>query len=154
MKEEIKTVEKLTNKLLSLMGISAKAEVEEDTENEAVLVDIQTEDEAGLLIGNRGETIRSLQAILGMMYKQKTGEWQRIVVNVADWREKQENRLRDLAMQAADTARNTGEPQPLYNLNPSQRRTVHMILAEEDGVITQSYGEGEDRYLVVEIKEE
>jgi len=104
-------VKKVAEKLLKLMGTSAKISVSEDEENEAILIDLDTEEEAGLLIGVRGETLSSLQTIIGMIVRQKTGEWFRVLVNISDWRERQRERLESLARQAADRARDTGEPQ-------------------------------------------
>lgn len=151
---DIEFVKKTANKILSLMGTNAEANVAEDKENEAYIVDIDTEEEAGLLIGKKGETINALQMILGMIYRQKNQEWKRIMVNVADWRSKQEDRLNDMAVQAAERARETGQPQHLYNLTPSQRRIIHLNLSEVEDIETESAGEGRDRYLVVKPKEE
>jgi len=145
-------LQETTDSLLALMGTEAKASVSEDKENDAFVVNIDAKDESGLLIGKRGETINSLQMVLGMIFRQKTGEWKRILVNIADWRDKQETRLKDLALQAAQRVRETGEEQQLYNLSPGQRRTIHLFLAEEEGVKTESMGEGSDRYLVVKPK--
>ena len=84
-----------------------------------------------------------------MIVQKKLGEWIRVVVDVGDWREKQEQRVKDLAYQIVEKAIETGQPQPIYNLTPSQRRVVHMALADNKDVLTESEGEGEDRYLVV-----
>lgn len=151
-KKTIDTVKELAEELFSLMGVEVDFEVSKDKKNNAVFVDIDAGDETGLLIGHRGETIASIQAAFGMMTRQKTGDFVRIVVNVGDWREKQEDQLRNLAIQAAQRARETGESQPLYNLNSAQRRIIHMILAEADDIETESHGEGQDRYLVVNLK--
>lgn len=151
-KDNVKLVRGMANQLLDLLGTKAKAKVSEDKENEAVKVDIETEEEAGLLIGNRGETLTSIQSVLGSMVRTETGEWQRIVVNVADWREREEKRLRELAKQTAERAKATGEPQPLYNLTPTQRRIVHLELAEDAEIETESQGEGRERFLVVKPK--
>lgn len=151
--ELVLTVESLANELLSLMGTDARATVYEDKENEAIRVDILTEDETGLLIGRRGETLNSLQAILGMMVKQKTGKWTRVIVNIGDWREKQEGYLRNLAKETAQKAKETGQEQPLYNLSPGQRRIIHLELSNDPEVESLSYGEGEERYLVIKPKE-
>ena len=113
------------------------------------MVDIDAKEETGLLIGRRGETLNSIQTILGIMARQKTGEWARIIVNVGDWREKQESHLKELADQAALRAKETGQPQPIYNLSASQRRVIHLALAEDPEVETISEGEGEERYLIV-----
>lgn len=148
----VKTAQELTNKLFSLMGTKAKAKVSHDKENNAVSINIKTEDETGLLIGNRGETVNAIQVALGMMLRNELGGWVRVLVNIGDWREKQEQQLKDLAMQAAERARETGEPQTLYNLSPAQRRIVHMVLSEEKDLETESFGEEEERYLVVKPK--
>ncbi len=144
--------EELANKLLALMSTAASATVSEDKENAVYKVDIKSEDETGLLIGRRGETLIAIQTVLSMMVKEKTGEWVRIVVNVGDYREKQEDYLGSLAKQAAERAKETGEPQALYNLPADQRRLIHMALSEDPDVTTESQGEGEERYLVVKPK--
>lgn len=144
--------EKMANKLLSLMETKAQAKVSEDKKNEAVRVDIETEEETGLLIGRHGETIEAIQSLLGMMLKKKTGDWVRVIVDVGGWREKQEDKLRDLANQTAERAKETGEGQPLYNLSPAQRRIIHLTLADDPDIETESAGEGEERYLIIRPK--
>ncbi len=151
-KDKLEIVNDTANKLLDLMGSKAKAEVAYDTENEFYAVEIKTEEEVGLLIGRHGETLGAIETALAMILKQKTGEWVRVIVNVGDWRKKQEEYLGDLATQAADRAKETKEPQPIYNLTPAQRRTIHMVLAKNKDVTTESVGEGEERYLVVKPK--
>lgn len=150
--DKVKVVEDLANELLSLMGTKAKAKASEDKENEAIVVDINAREEAGLLIGRRGETLNSIQAILGMMMRQKFEEWTRIIVNIGDYREKQEDYLKTIAEQAAAKAKETGEPQPIYNLTPGQRRVIHLALSEDPEVETESEGDEPDRYLVVKPK--
>ena len=147
-----KKIEKMAEKLLELMGTKAKAAVSEDKENEAFVVNIETEEERGLLIGHHGETINAIQAALGMMVRQEEGEWKRIIVNVGDWRERQEEQLVKLASEVAERAKQTGEPQPLYNLTPAQRRVVHLELSKDAEVTSESTGEGSERYLVVKPK--
>jgi len=144
--------EDLAKKLLSLMGTKAKVTVDEDKENEATVVNIETEEERGLLIGRHGETLNAIQTLLGMMVRSNLGEWKRIVVNIGDWRERQEEQLVKLAKEVAERAKQTGEPQPLYNLSASQRRLIHIELEKDTEVTTESTGEGQDRYLVVTPK--
>lgn len=151
MKNE-KALKEITEELLQLMGTKAKAEVSFDQENDALVVNINASDETGLLIGRKGETLASLQVILGIVLKQKTGEWKRVIVNVGDYREKEEDYLKNLGLAAATRARETGEDQFLYNLKPGQRRIIHLALANESDISTESVGEGEERYLVVKAK--
>jgi spoIIIJ-associated protein len=151
-KKSITLAQKLIDQMLSLMGTKAKATVQEDKENEAIRIDIDAGEETGLLIGKHGETLDAMQLLLGMMMRQKQEDWVRIVLNVGDWREKQEEHLKELAFQAADRARETGEPQNLFNLSSSQRRIIHMALGDEKDIETESAGEGKERYLIVKQK--
>jgi spoIIIJ-associated protein len=149
MEKRVKDLQKISDELLSLMGTKAKADVSYDKVNECYLVNINGGDETGLLIGKKGETLLSLQTTLGILLKQKTGEWERVTVNVGDYLEKEEEYLKNLAQSAAARAKETGEPQSLYNLKPNQRRIIHLTLSEDKGITTESLGEGEERYLVV-----
>jgi predicted RNA-binding protein YlqC (UPF0109 family) len=111
-----------------LAGVSSQIDII-DLGDKTYQININAEDETGLLIGFRGENISSLQTILGMMVKSNLGEWKRILVNIGDYREKQENKLKELGDSAADRAIETGQSQPIYNLNALQRRVVHMHLS-------------------------
>ena len=75
-----------------------------------------------------------------------------MVVNIADFREKEETRMIELANQTASRLRETGEAQSLYNLTPAQRRVIHMTLSNQKDIQTESTGEGSERCLVVKKK--
>lgn len=152
MKKNIDNLKKLAEELLTLMAVSAELDVSYDKSGESYIVQIDAGDATGLLIGKKGETLSSLQTILGLLLKQKTGEWERVVVNVGDYRQKEESYLTNLATTTAQRAKETGEPQSLYNLKPWQRRVIHLSLADEKGISTESVGEGEERYLVIKPK--
>lgn len=147
-------VKKTTQELLEKMGLSAQVSVEDDAKNEALVVQVDTED-AGIFIGRHGETISSFQLILNQIIAStlreegKDAEWPRILVNCGDYRERQEESLRNLAISTAARAKETGQPQSIYDLAPAQRRIVHMTLSEDSMVETRSEGEGRERYLVV-----
>ncbi|MBI2103810.1 KH domain-containing protein [Candidatus Woesebacteria bacterium] len=151
-KKTLAEVEKLCGELFELIGLKVKAVVEHDKDNEAVTVSIEAPESVGLLIGRRGETVSAIQYVLGVMVRQKLGGWVRVLVNVGDWRQKQEEQLTALAISTAERARETGEAQLLYNLNPSQRRVVHLALADEKDLTSESEGEGRDRHLVIAVK--
>jgi len=147
-------VKALASELLGLVGVSSSVETTSETidDEPAVRVVINAEREAGLLIGAQGATLQAIQSFLAIAVKQKTGEWVRVLVDVGDWRQKQEDNLKELAAQAAERARATGEAQHLYNLTPHQRRIVHMALVQEKDIVSGSEGEGLSRYLVVKTK--
>jgi len=143
---------KIIEKIFELLGIDTAFEVREDKKQEALMVDIQTDESAGLIIGNRGRNLNAIQTIAGIIFRNKIGDWKRIIVDVGKWREKEENRLKELASKTAERVKETSESQPIYNLSPAQRRIVHLALSEEGDVKTESVGEDEERYLVVSIK--
>lgn len=150
------TAKKLTEDLLSLMGVNGSVEVSslpsEDQNEKSISVTIDSPESAGLLIGAHGSTLAALQSFIAISLKQQTDEWYRVVVDVGDWREKQDEYLNGLAMQAAERAKATGEPQHLYNLTPNQRRVIHTTLSENPDVVTESQGEGDSRFLIVKLK--
>ncbi len=148
---DIALVQEKLQKLLELMDTPATFEVTEG-EEESIHVQLESETEAGLLIGKHGHTIEALELLLNLMFKQSNGEWKRITVNIADWKEKEEARLNDLAQNVASRAKETGKPQYLYNLSSAQRRTVHMLLSEDSEIETLSDGDGAERYLIVQPK--
>jgi spoIIIJ-associated protein len=152
MEKNVKILQKLTEELFVLMSTKAKAETSYDKENEAFVVNVEAGDETGLLIGKKGETLLGIQTILGFLLKQKVGEWNRVLVNVGDYREKEEGYLKDLAATTALRAKETGEPQNLYNLKSWQRRVIHLVLSEDKDITTESEGEGEDRFLIIKSK--
>lgn len=137
--------------LLDLMGIKGEISISEDKEAEAVVVQIETE-EAGILIGRHGETISAFQLILNQIVNRGVENWQRIIVNCGDYRERQEESLRNLALNTADEVKESGEAKSLYDLTPAERRIVHMVLAENPDLVTESEGEGRERHLVVRLK--
>lgn len=142
----------IATEMFSMLSIDAEIDVTESVSEDSskvYMVSINAPKEAGLLIGAHGSTLTAIQSFLAMALKQKTGEWVRVVVDIGDWRQKHEAHLTALAKQAADRVRQTGRPEPLYNLTPAQRRVVHVALSKEIGVSTESQGEGVSRYLVV-----
>jgi spoIIIJ-associated protein len=146
--DKIKITKEISEKLLKLIGLEAKVVVAEDKENQAIKVDVDTA-EPGILIGYHGETLSSLQLLLGIMVSRKAGEWLRVLVNIGDYRQKREEVLKNMALSAAQKAKFSGEPVSLPPLSGSERRIIHLTLADNPSVETQSEGEGEERRVIV-----
>lgn len=133
--------------IIEMLGVSATAEVskEEDT----YVVDISSED-SSLLIGKHGANLESLQFILAVRLKTLTGQDDfEIFVDVDNFRRQKEDRLEKMALQIAEKVGQTGTPEPLYDLSPSERRLIHTILTDNPQVTTISEGEGQDRHLII-----
>lgn len=149
--DRLKTVKETAEELLKLLKVEAKLEVVEDKENEAIKVQIETE-EPGILIGHHGEALNALQLILGLTMSKKLDQWQRIIVNVGDYREKREEQLKNLALNTAQKVKFSGQATTIPNLTSFERRIVHLVLADHPDVTTESEGEGETRRLAVKPK--
>jgi spoIIIJ-associated protein len=143
-------IQQLSENFLSRLNIVGTVTVDMD-ESGAYRVNIQTE-ETGLLIGFHGRTLESFQMILGMIVAKIIGSWQRVYVNVGDYREKREEALMYMAQRAAERAITTGRPVELAHLSSSERRVIHVTLSGDDRVQTESSGEGTDRKLVITPK--
>lgn len=133
--------------IIEMLGVSATAEVskEEDT----YIVDISSED-SSLLIGKHGANLESLQFILAVRLKTLTGQDDfGIFVDVDNFRRQKEDRLEKMARQIAEKVGQTGNPEPIYDLSPSERRLIHTILTDNPQVTTISEGEGQDRHLII-----
>ncbi len=146
-------LKKLSRDLLAHLGVDPKAiKITKDKEG-TISLDLELPDqEAGILIGYHGETIAALQLLLNMMFYKQTGEWSKLVVNVGDYRKKRTDYLTALAQDTAAKVIESAEPLALYNLNPFERRIVHMALSQNKEVVTESQGEGKNRFLVVSPK--
>lgn len=147
--ENKKLVQEAAEELLKKIGIDGKIKVSEI--NEAFTVQIETE-ETGLLIGFHGETLSGFQLILSLILYKETGGWLKILVDVGDYREKQEEVLRQTALSAAQKVVSTGQPVELYELSSFERRIIHLALVDHPRVISESMGEGRERKLIVKLK--
>lgn len=148
--EPIDQVRRLTEELLGKLEVSGTVSVTTD-ESGAYRVHIETE-ETGLLIGYHGKTLESFQIILSIIVSKKLGSWVKVYVNVGDYREKREEALMHMAQRAAERALSLGRPVEIIHLSPAERRIIHLTLAGDERIATESVGEGDDRVLLVKPK--
>jgi spoIIIJ-associated protein len=144
---------KLVTDLLKQLDIKpTKIDLKQDEEETYQLSLELDEKDTGILIGYHGDTIASLQLILGLMIYKQTGEWTRLVVNVGDYREQKQTSLEKTADDTVRKVTFSGEPIALFNLNPFERRIIHMYLKEHPDVVSESDGEGRNRHLIISPK--
>jgi spoIIIJ-associated protein len=107
------------------------------------------EEAMGLLIGRRGETLRSVQFLLNLLVSRKVQKWPQIVVDVGNYRQRRQESLEGLARRMAERVRQTGRPIMLEPMAAYERRIVHLALREDKTIYTESSGEGENRKIVI-----
>lgn len=149
-RSKIEDVEKLAKELIKHLGLQVKTEISEDKEG-VVHIQLETED-PGILIGYHGETLASIQLILAMMVYRKRNEWTRILVNVGDYRERRKESLERMALSAAQKVKFSGEEYALPSMTSAERRIIHLALADDSQVTTESEGEGRNRRVVIKPK--
>ena len=139
---------KIVKDLLKNLSVKAEKITVKETKD---IIDINIKsDDSSLLIGRNGENIYSLQLLLNIMTYKKAGEWQKISLNINDWRQQREEYLTKMASSLAQRAKFSGKQIYMPYLNSQDRRIVHMHLADFSGVSTSSEGEGNNRRLVIQ----
>jgi spoIIIJ-associated protein len=132
--------------LLRLMGLPGSVEIV--TGGETARLNVSGSD-MGVLIGRRGEKLASLQHLVNLIVAKKEGEYNRIAVDVENYRGRREEQLRDVADRAAKRVIQTGKIIQLEPMPAVERRIVHMALVENPKVRTQSVGVEPMRRIVV-----
>lgn len=123
----------------------------EVTENR-VKVSIQSGDNSGLLIGREGQTLASFQYLTNRIVAKKLGVAVRVQLDTGDYRERQDDKLRDIALHLADKAKTIGKPQSTRPLSSYHRRIVHLALQEDDTISTRSKGDGPLKRVIIARK--
>lgn len=143
----------LTREFLSHIGFSDDVSVSTTHDPAADLyqVNLQTTNPS-LLIGYHGDTLSSLQLLLGLHLHQQTDQWLNLSVNVNDYRERRQQSLQAMADTVVDQVLTTGQPHSLPPLPSNERRLIHLYLSEHPQVATSSLGEGRSRSVVISPK--
>jgi spoIIIJ-associated protein len=108
--------------------------------------------DSGLLLNQGGELLDALQQILNQAYGRHLPKGQRIVCDANNYRAARESELRAMAEHAARQVRTTSSPFVFGPMDASERRVIHLSLAEEADLVTESIGEGHARRLRVALK--
>jgi spoIIIJ-associated protein len=140
------TLEKMT---FADFSLGVREETGPDGEN--IIFNISSR-ESDLLIGQYGANLRSLQHVLRAMARKKTDERLNFSVDVNDYRRGKIESIIDLTQSLARQAIADGRPVVMRPMGAYERRIVHMELAKNDQVKTESMGEGEERKVVIKPK--
>lgn len=145
--ESIRFAKKYLEDLLSFFGLNV--DVYATTEDDEVIeLSVPSTHLNGFLIGNKGETMRSLQYLTSMALKGKEAALNRVNVDIADYKRQRAHRLEERAEVWLKEVKDTGVEKHLPPMNSADRRTIHK-LAGDHGLLTESEGEGRDRHIVV-----
>ncbi len=144
----------ILDSILGLLLLEGSYEIEET--NQGFQVSIETKD-AGRLIGVRGESLDGLQLIVNQIMSRKQGElapsevegFKRVILDVSGWRKQKEEELTQRAQEFGKQVLESGKEMELEPQSAWQRRVVHMVISEMEGVESESAGEGRERHVVI-----
>lgn len=144
--------------ILRLMGVKARVEVLRNVELPGVdrvpfVLDVQGDEDLGILIGRRAETLSALQYLTRLIVGHKTKMWSDFAVDVQQYRVRRGHALQSLAHRMAERVQETHRAVALEAMPPAERRIVHLALRDHPHVVTQSIGEGENRKVMILPKE-
>jgi spoIIIJ-associated protein len=150
-------IKEILEELLIKLGVEFSKITVEKKEDKTFSVNVESE-EASLLIGHHGDTIKSIQHILKVLCwsGMKLGEEFNVIVDIGNYRKKQEESVLNLAERKVEFVRKTHRAQSLPPMSPYFRRLVHMKLMEPgyEDVETYSSGEGEMRHIIIKPKKQ
>ncbi len=137
--------------LLASMNITAEVSVKElDTETVEIAVNANPPTELGILVGPRGTTLQALQEVTRTVVQSKSpSRTDRILLDVAQYRERRVAALGRFAQQVAQEVLETGEERALEPMSAADRKAVHDALTDTERINTRSEGEEPRRFVVI-----
>ena len=144
-----KTIEKAREILSKIFEITGDESTFEVTSDEGkVLVKIASEKSAHL-IGYKGKTIEAIQSTINSILQKQEEDYAKVFVEVNDYKNKKEERLKELARRMAKNAVKFGRDVRLEPMSAYERMIIHTELANRTDVRTESYGEEPRRRVVI-----
>jgi spoIIIJ-associated protein len=140
---------RILTRLLDLLGL--EGDVVCDRTEDSVVLNIEGDD-LGVLIGRRGLTLSALQYVVRLMIASGEGEWPAVSVDVCGYKRRRHVALEELARKLADQAKYRHRPVTLEPMPADERRVVHLALANNPDVYTESIGEDSERKVVIHPK--
>ena len=144
---KVKAAVDYLKEVITLMGVS-DVTFSAVQKGEATIIRLDGE-KLGALIGRRGETMESLSYLASLVANRLEGDYIKLGLDVAGYRDKRESDLTALAQRIGTKVRKTGRSFAMEPMNPYERRIIHSAISKMEGVRSESKGEGRDRRVVI-----
>lgn len=147
MEDSISYAKKYLEDILSFFGLNT--DIEAIASEDAVIeLHVPSTHLNGFLIGQHGDTMRALQFLVSSALRNGGFEVTRVSLDIADYKKNRADRVATQAEEWLKQVKASGEAMVLEPMNAADRRTIHK-LAGEEGVLTESVGEGRERHIVL-----
>jgi spoIIIJ-associated protein len=140
-------VDEIARTIMKALDVNYRIFAEPD--GDSTYINIETAGVDGLLIGRKGDTLNSLQHLVGRIVSRRLGGYQRLTLDVGGYLKNRQDIIRQKAIKAAERAKKTNREVQLEPMKASERRIVHVALADMDGISTYTTGNGEMRKVFV-----
>ena len=150
MEDAIQYAKKYLEDVLSFFGLNT--DVHATSEDDVIELEVPSTHLNGFLIGQKGENMRAMQFLVSNALKNQGYEYTRVNVDVAEYKKQRAQRLSSRAEDWMKQVKESGEPMELKPMSAADRRTIHK-LAQEWGLVSESNGEGRDRYIILKPSE-
>ena len=144
---KVKAAVDYLKEVIALMGVE-NVTFSAVQKGEATIIRLDGE-KLGALIGRRGETMESLSYLASLVANRLEGDYIKLGLDVAGYRDKRESDLTALAQRIDAKVRKTGRSFAMEPMNPYERRIIHSAISKMEGVRSESKGEGRDRRVVI-----
>jgi len=149
-RDVVQMVTEILDTLLGLLDVTGKVEVLSDE----IPLDLNiTGDDLGILIGRRGQTLACLEYITKLIVVGRLKSWLPLTVDVAGYKKRRRDSLQRLALYLAEQVKSRRRAITMEPMPADERRIVHLTLADNPDVTTQSIGEGESRKVVILLRQ-
>ena len=136
--------------VVNAMGIELTVKIEDAPE--ATRINLEGED-GGVLIRRGGEGLQALQHVVATAFRRQLGDDNRVVVDCNGFRRDKDAEIKQMARFMADKARSSGIPQEMGPLNPYERRIVHIAIAEDPTVSSESIGDAFMKTVIISARQ-
>ena len=133
-------------------GMGLEVQLETQRKDNYLKITIHS-DNSSILIGKNGRTLSSIQNLLRSAINKETGANINIILDVENYKERQQKNIERLAIKLAKEVRKTKEPITMDSMNSYERRLVHSVLSDFKGIKTESEGEEPNRKVVIKPEE-
>ncbi len=148
LQEQAEVAKDFIEGLLDRYGLDATVQVRELDEDTVEIA--ATGEGLGVLVGPRGATLAALQDVTRTVVQRRfPNRTDRILIDVAGYRERRIAALRRFTEQVAEEVKSTAEEQAMEPMSAADRKVVHDTVAEIDGVASSSRGEEPNRFVVI-----
>ena len=143
----------IVNYLLSSLKVDVKTffRDKDDFDTKSLYFEIEGDD-SGLIIGRKGETLRSFEFLISFIIKRQLDKRVRVILDVEGYQERRRSNLVSIAESNAKKVIKYGKPIKMDPMSPFDRRIIHLALEKDKKVVTESQGNGPRRQVVIKLK--